>query len=156
MSEFLCNSFQQDWQNGNFLKLRVYDDIKHKCIQWITNQHNNIGLGKKNKCFSQFSSCASMILQINSILSLLLIPRDFHFFPCVSDKIRLFTNVHIDDWFHGAGRVAFGLLPPIPRQKTFLFSTGLALTTSHLTGKSITCVVHTPQASSRTYQGLSD
>lgn len=76
--------------------------------------------------------------------------------PRVCDKIRLSLLVHTDDLLLGAGHISLAPLLSIPRQETFLFSTGLALTTSHLTGKSITRVAYAPQASSRTYHGLSD
>lgn len=66
-----------------------------------------------------------------------LIGRDLHPLPAIfRDKIRLSLHIHMDGCLCGVGYITLDSAHPFSIQclKTYLFSTGLAHTTGHLTG----------------------
>lgn len=58
-------------------------------------------------------------------------------------KVSLSLLAQMDDWLFGVTSISLAPSPSIPRQKAFLFPTGLALTTSYLTGGLIAHAAHT-------------
>lgn len=58
-------------------------------------------------------------------------------------KVGLSLLAQMDDWLFGVTSISLAPSPSIPRQKAFLFPTGLALITSYLTGGLIAIAAHT-------------